>query len=145
MFSAALPPATAAAALAALGLIDSEGQSRRTQLMANVAYFVGRLRTAGFDVGSSASAIVPIILASEALAFDMARRCNQEGLYAMPVAYPAVAQGAERLRLNVTSAHLRAELDFAVEVLIRARTTIEEATRQHLRVGPCVHKRCSKE
>jgi glycine C-acetyltransferase len=88
---------------------------------------------------------VPIILGNEALAFDMARRCNLEGLYAMPVAYPAVAQGAERLRLNVTSDHLRADLDFAVEVLIRARAAVEEATGQHLRLGPCVHKRCSKE
>ena len=93
--------------------------------MSNVTYFVGRLREAGFDVGNSASAIVPVLLGSEALAFEMARRCNLEGLYAMPVACPAVPKGAERLRLNVTCDHRREDLDLAVDVLIRTRASIK--------------------
>jgi 8-amino-7-oxononanoate synthase len=117
VFSAALAPATAAAALAALELIESEGQSRRTRLMSNVDYFISRLHESRFDTGNTASAIVPILLGSEAAAFEMARRCNAEGLYVMPVAYPAVAKGAERLRLNVTCDHRREDLDFAVSVL----------------------------
>jgi 8-amino-7-oxononanoate synthase len=121
VFSASLAPASAAAALAALELIEAEGQSRRARLMANVDYFVDRLRRAGFDTGNSASAIVPVLLGSEALALEMAGRCNAQGLYAMPVTYPAVAKGAERLRLNVTCNHRRADLDFAVAVLVRAR------------------------
>lgn len=128
VFSAALSPATAAAALAALQLIESEGQSRRARLMSNVGHFVGRLREAGFNVGNTASAIVPILLGSEALAFEMARRCNLEGLYAMPVAHPAVPKGTERLRLNVTCDHRREDLDFAVAVLIRTRASIEKTT-----------------
>jgi len=117
VFSAALAPATTAAALAALELIESEGQSRRARLMSNVDYFVARLHEAGFNTGNTASAIVPILLGSETIAFEMARRCNAEGLYVTPVAYPAVAKGAARLRLNVTCDHRRDELDFAVSVL----------------------------
>jgi glycine C-acetyltransferase len=125
VFSAALPPATAAAALAALELIEGEWKLRRARLMSNVTYFVGRLREAGFDVGNSASAIVPVLLGSEALAFEMARRCNLEGLYAMPIVCPAVPKGAERLRLNVTCDHRREDLDLAVDVLIRTRASIK--------------------
>jgi len=121
VFSAALPPPIAAAALAALDLIESEGPARRARLMSSVDYFVGRLRDASFDVGNTASAIVPVLLGSESLAFDMARRCNALGLYTMPVAYPAVPKGEERLRLNVTYAHSREDLDTAVETLRMAR------------------------
>ncbi len=71
--------------------------------------------------GNSASAIVPILLGSEALAFHFATRCNLEGLYALPVVYPAVPKGAERLRMNVTCDHRRRDLNFAIEVLQRAR------------------------
>jgi glycine C-acetyltransferase len=121
VFSAALAPSTAAAALAALEVIEREGPARRAQLMSNVRYFVGRLRDAGFRVGSTASAIVPIVLGSESLAFDMARACNEQGIYAMPVTYPAVARGTERVRMNVTCDHRREELDAAVAVLLGAQ------------------------
>ena len=121
VFSAALSPATSAAALAAFEIIDREGAARRSRLMSNVRYFIGRLGEAGFDAGNSASAIVPIVLGSESLAFGMAKRCNLDGLYAMPVAYPAVPKGAERLRMNVTHDHTRKDLDFAIDVLQRAR------------------------
>jgi glycine C-acetyltransferase len=87
-----------------------------------VHYFVDRLRGAGFEVGDTASAIVPVLLGSEDLAFDLARRCNTGGIYAMPVMYPAVARGAERLRMNVTCDHRREDLDFAVTVLAAARS-----------------------
>lgn len=127
VFSAALPPATAAAALAAFEVIESEGPSRRARLMSNVHHFIRRLRETGFDVGRTASAIVPILLGSETLAFEMARRCNLEGLYAMPVAYPAVTRGAERLRMNVTCDHRRQDLDFAVRVLVGVRAALEES------------------
>jgi glycine C-acetyltransferase len=127
VFSASLAPASAAAALAALELIEEEGQLRRTRLMANVTYFVDRLRRQGFNTGNSSSAIVPVLMGSEALALEMAGRCNAQGLFAMPVTYPAVAKGEERLRLNVTCNHQSADLDFAVAVLIRARNAIDVA------------------
>jgi glycine C-acetyltransferase len=133
VFSAALPPATVAAALAAFELIDREGVARCSRLMSNVHYFIRHLRRAGFDVGSSASAIVPILLGSEALAFHFATRCNLEDLYVMPVVYPAVPKGAERLRMNVTCDHQRRDLDFAIEVLQRVRAEEVSCVAQ---IGP---------
>jgi glycine C-acetyltransferase len=127
VFSAALSPVSAAAALAAFEIIEREGEERRKRLMSNIRYFTCRLREEGFDIGDSKTAIVPILLKNEELAFEMARRCNLAGVYAMPVAYPAVAVGTERLRMNVTSTHRRADLDFAVQVLVRARAAVDKA------------------
>ncbi len=127
IFSAAHSPVSAAAAQAALEVIYSEGEVRHKQLMSNVGYFIRCLREEGFDVGNSETAIVPILLRSESLAFEMAKQCNMEGIYVMPVAYPAVPKGAERLRMNVTCDHQREDLDYAVYALVRARTAAKEA------------------
>ena len=125
IFSAALSPVSAAAARAALEIIESEGEVRRRQLMSNVRYFIRRLREEGFDVGNSETAIVPVLLRSEPLAFEMARQCHLEGIYVMPVVYPAVPKCAERLRMNVTCDHERDDLDYAIRALVRARATVE--------------------
>ena len=128
VFSAALAPTAAAAAQAALDVIEEEGETRQGRLMSNVRHFVGRLRDAGFRIGDTASAIIPVLLGSEDLAFDMAARCNAEGLYAMPVIHPAVARGTERLRMNVTCDHRLEDLDYGVTVLCRARAAIRSVT-----------------
>jgi glycine C-acetyltransferase len=120
VFSAALPPMTAAAALAAFELIDRDGVALRSQLVSGVRHLIQQLEEAGFKVGDSSSAIVPILLNSEDAAVELARRCNQYGLYAMPVLSPAVPRGTERLRLSVTCAHRRKDLDMAVSILRRA-------------------------
>jgi len=91
--------------------------ARRQRLMSNVQYFKRCLGEAGFRVGDTASAIVPIPLGSETFALDVARRCNLEGLYAIPVLSPAVPRGAERLRMNIACEHQPQDLEFAVSVL----------------------------
>jgi len=132
IFSAALSPVSAAAAQAALEVIESEGKVRRRRLMSNVGYFILRLREEGFDVGNSETAIVPVLLRSESLALEMAGQCNVEGIYVMPVVYPAVPKGTERLRMNVTCDHEREDLDYAVHALVRARAVVEEAAKARL-------------
>jgi 8-amino-7-oxononanoate synthase len=76
-------------------------------------------------VGNSETAIVPILLRSESLAFEMANQCNIEGVYVMPVVYPAVHKGEERLRMNVTCDHKHEDLDYAVQALVRARAALD--------------------
>ena len=124
IFSAALSPAATAAAIAGIEVIEKEGAQRHRQLCSNIHYFTHRLCEEGFDIGYSETAIIPILLHDEAIAFEMARQCNQEGVYAMPVAYPAVAKGTERLRMNVTVAHRREDLEYAIQALVRARDAI---------------------
>ncbi len=126
IFSAPLSPVTAAVAQAAFKLLEIEGATRCKQLMSNVRYFVRRLHEEGFDTGDTGAAIVPVLLGRETLAFAMAGQCNVEGIYVMPVIYPAVPKGTERLRMNVTCDHRREELDYAVSALVRARTAVEE-------------------
>jgi len=135
VFSAALPPATAAAALAAFEVIDLEGPARRALLMANVHHFVRRLREVGFVVGGGASAIVPVLLGDEGLTVEMARLCNVAGVYTMPVIHPAVAKGEERLRMNVTCDHRLEDLDFAVQVLVDARARLAGSAGDYRRLG----------
>lgn len=129
IFSAALSPATAAAARVAFDIIEREGAARRAQLMRNVHYFIRRLREEGFDVGNSESAVVPVLVGSEALAFELAKQCNHEGVYAMPAIYPAVPKGTERLRMNLTFNHQNEHLEYAIQALLRARRVVEGGTQ----------------
>lgn len=124
IFSAAISPATSAAACAAFKLIEQEGKTRRSQLMSNVNYFIRRLKEENFNVGNSQTAIVPIMMGDEKTALDMALKCNQEGIYVMPVLFPAVPKGTERLRMNVTFKHGYDELDYAINALLQARNQV---------------------
>ena len=128
VFSAALAPPSSAAALAAFDVLVAEGAERRRRLMANVNEFIASLRSAGFDVGDSVSAIVPILLGSETLAFEMAKYCHRHNVFVMPVAYPAVAAGTERLRLNVTADHRPGDLEYALQTLVKARRAVRSET-----------------
>jgi 8-amino-7-oxononanoate synthase len=125
IFSAAISPVSAAAALAAFEVIEQEGAVRRARLFANVSYFLARLREEGFNIGSTETAIIPVLLGNEATAFEMARYCHNQGVYVMPVGYPAVPKGAERLRMNVTCDHRQSDLDHALDVLLQARKHVE--------------------
>lgn len=124
IFSAAISPATSAAACTAFKLIEQEGKMRRSQLMSNVNYFIRRLKEENFSVSNSQTAIVPIMMGDEKTALDMALKCNQEGIYVMPVLFPAVPKGTERLRMNVTFKHKFEELDYAINALLRARNKV---------------------
>ena len=130
IFSAALSPVTAAAALAALEVLEDEGGERCGRLRTNTRYFTRRLVEAGFDIGNTQTAIVPILLGGESLAFEMARLSNEEGLYVLPVTYPAVPRGEARLRTSVTSEHCQEDLDRAVRTLSRARVAAREAVNE---------------
>ncbi|CAG9185975.1 aminotransferase class I/II-fold pyridoxal phosphate-dependent enzyme [Cupriavidus pampae] len=125
IFSAPVSPATSAAVKAGLSVIEREGRMRRARLMTNVSYFIHRLRDEGFEVGNTQSAIIPILMRDEKLAFEVARLCNLRGVYAMPAVYPAVPKGTERLRMNVTYDHTRSDLDFAIAALLHARAAVQ--------------------
>jgi 7-keto-8-aminopelargonate synthetase-like enzyme len=132
VFSAALSPVSAAAAHAALEVLELEGEERSCRLRRNASYFPRRLVEAGFDIGKTRTAIVPILLGSESLAFEMARLANDDGLYVLPVTYPAVPRGSARLRMSVNSGHSEDELERAVRTLERAATVIRESASRGL-------------
>jgi len=119
IFSGAVPPAPTAAALAALEVLASEPELV-ARLQANRQYYAEGLRRLGFDTGVSETAIVPIMTRSEGLTLEMTRLCRADGVFVVPVAFPAVPLNAPRLRTCVSALHTRADLDFALQVLARA-------------------------
>ncbi len=104
IFSAALTPANAAAALAALRILRAD-----PSLMASVRENTRRLRDGviarGLDAGASDSPVVPLILGDEWRAYTWSRGMLEQGVFVSAVVYPAVAPGMARLRLCATAAH----------------------------------------
>lgn len=114
IFSASLPPASAAAALAALKLVASEPHHQRN-LWANTRYFHEALDAMGFDTGSSQSPIVPIRIGDDALTLDMWKRLFEAGVFTSPILSPAVPPGMAMLRTSCMSTHTRRHLDSALD------------------------------
>jgi glycine C-acetyltransferase len=116
IYSGALPPPAAAAALAAFDLIESE-PDRVRQLHENMNYFAGKLREIGFSFLNSQSAIFPIMCGDLWKALQLAHYCQKQGVFIQALGHPVVPQGLERLRAVVTASHRKEDLDFCVSVL----------------------------
>ena len=122
IYSGALPPPAAAAALAAIEIIEQEPERVRS-LHNNTRYFADRLQSAGFSFLKSQTAIFPIICGDDWLALRLASSCQRRGVYVQAILYPAVPKNMARLRAAVTATHTREDLDFCVSVL---RAGVEE-------------------
>ena len=119
VFSAALPPAQTAAAQASFEVMEEEPE-RVEKLRRNVELFLGGLKARGFDTLNSETPIVPIICGEDERAFQMAKLCQEEGIFVLPVVSPAVPAGLARLRANVTAAHSEEDIAHALDVFERA-------------------------
>jgi 8-amino-7-oxononanoate synthase len=104
MFSAALPPASAAAALAALDLIVAEPERRRRLFRLGEALHNG-LRVLGYDTGPSTTPIVPVAFPGVAAAGRFWAALMAEGVFTNLVGAPAISSGDGMLRLTLTAAH----------------------------------------
>jgi 7-keto-8-aminopelargonate synthetase-like enzyme len=85
-----------------------------------VTHFIKGLQDAGFDTGLTCTPIVPIMVGSEGRALAMTQFCQEHGVFVLPVLPPAVPEGAARLRANVTAEHTFEDIEFALDVFIRA-------------------------
>ncbi len=119
IFSAALPPAQAAAAKAAFEVILEEPW-RIQKLRANANQFIRGLRERGFDTMLTETAIVPILCGSDEAAFAMTRAAQRKGIFVLPVVSPAVPPGLARLRATVTAAHEAHEIESAMDIIEKA-------------------------
>jgi glycine C-acetyltransferase len=116
IFSAALPPAQAAAANEAFKVILDEPW-RITRLNQNTSQFIGGLKGMGFDTMLTETAIVPVLCGEDDVAFAMTREAQHNDVFVLPVASPAVPQGLARLRATVTAAHEPSEIERAMDVI----------------------------
>ncbi len=119
LFSNALPPTVAGSALAAVEYLDTHPE-RVKRLHENTAYFRQRITEAGFKPLAGETPIVPVILGETALAIKMSERLLEEKVFVTGFGYPVVPQGQARIRCQISAAHSRDDLDFAVEAMIRA-------------------------
>ncbi len=119
IFSAALPPAQAAAANEAFKVIIDEPW-RVKALCRNAEHFISKLQSAGFNTMLSKTAIVPVLCNNDEMAYQMTREAQTHDVFVLPVVSPAVPEGLARLRATVTAVHTSAEIDQAVDVLSKA-------------------------
>ena len=113
LFATAPPPATAAATIAALEVVQSE-PDRRTRLWENRDYLATGLARLGFRLGQSQSPILPVLIGEPTVALALAEQLFERGVYAPAIRPPTVPRGGSRLRVTVTSEHTRAQLDHAL-------------------------------
>jgi len=118
IFSAAPPPASVAAVLKAVEIIEREPE-RRARLWENTAFAGQALRSLGFDTGSSQSPVIPVLVGEDRAAFVMAVRLQQEGVFVNPVITPAVPPGRAMLRTSYMATHTREHLERAMDAFAR--------------------------
>jgi 8-amino-7-oxononanoate synthase len=116
IYSAAIPPASAAASIAALQVIRDEPERVRA-LQEKFAYFRGKLAAAGFELLASRAAIAPVVCGSDELATRLMMHCVEHGIFVQAILPPVVPVGLARLRATVTANHTIEEIDHGVEVL----------------------------
>lgn len=111
IFSTAPVPAAAAAATAAIRLVQSsEGAARRQQLWLNVDALKNQLIHAGQKLPPIQSPILPLIVGAESRAVELATSLREQGIFVPAIRYPTVARGQARLRLTITADHTVADI-----------------------------------
>ncbi len=137
IFTAGLPPASVAAALAALDVMKDEAGELRAKVWANARYWREGLDALGYCTMGSTTPIVPAMIGSESLAFRIARELLELGVFAIPVPFPVVPIGQSLIRTSVMPTHTRAHLDHALDAFaqVRKRYPIPEFDPENLPVA----------
>jgi glycine C-acetyltransferase len=118
LFSNTLAPVIAAVSLEVLRLVEA-GDDLRRRLRENAAHFRAGMTRAGFELLPGEHPIIPVMLHDAAVAQEFARRLLDEGVYVIGFFYPVVPRGSARIRTQMSAAHSREDLDFAVAAFTR--------------------------
>ena len=114
LFSSALTvPDTAAALKAVEILMESDELVRR--LWDNAKYFKEQMQSLGFDTGHSQTPITPIMLGESKVAQEFSAKLFEKGVFATPIFYPTVPKGKARIRVMISAAHTKEDLDFGLK------------------------------
>lgn len=115
LFSSAMTVPDVAACLAAVDIL--EGSTELVdKLWENTRYFKTEVRGLGFDTGLSTTPITPIMLGEAPLAQQFSRELFEAGLFAMSIGFPTVPKGKARIRVMISAAHARQDLDKGLEI-----------------------------
>jgi glycine C-acetyltransferase len=117
MFSASLPVPILTAASTILSMLEQEGEALVQELHEKAAYMRKGLTDIGFDLAKSNTHIMPVMCRDERKALFMHIGLLESGVLMVPITYPGVKKGEERLRVNVTRGHTYEDMDKALEYL----------------------------
>lgn len=134
IFTTAPPPAVAAAAIAALDVLETEGPTLLARLWENVRHWREGLRGLGVETLDSETQILPILTGDNRTTMEISEHLLKRGVYAQGIRPPTVPAGLGRLRTTVMATHTRADLDLALEALAEVRVPLVEA-RDRYRSG----------
>jgi len=118
LFSSAMTVPDVAACLAALDILESSTELV-DKLWDNAKYFKAEMRLMGFDTGLSTTPITPIMLGEAPLAQQFSRELFENGLFAMSIGFPTVPKGKARIRVMISAAHAREDLDKGLEIFAK--------------------------
>lgn len=115
LFSNSLPPMIAAAAFYVLQNYDEKFINLKKQLSNNTSYFRLQMEKLGFKLGGDGKhPITPVMLGEEKLATEMAAKLFKEGIYVRGFTYPVVPKGKARIRVQISAAHTKEQMDKAI-------------------------------
>ena len=120
LFSNTLAPVIAAASITTLDLI-TRSTALRDKLEASTTYFRAGLTKAGLTLRPGTHPIVPVMLGDAALSQKFAAKMLEKGVYVIGFFYPVVPQGTARIRTQVSAAHSREDLDFAIKAFAEVK------------------------
>ncbi|MFB0566104.1 MAG: aminotransferase class I/II-fold pyridoxal phosphate-dependent enzyme [Candidatus Aminicenantaceae bacterium] len=124
VFSCAMAPHTAAGILKILEIFEKD-KSARERLWENTRYMHAKLKEAGLDIANTKSQVIPVMAGTDLRLREISKRIQQRGLYTGVVTYPAVSKNKTRLRLSVSSAHTREQMDKCVSILKEVYKSME--------------------
>ncbi len=114
LFSSAMTVPDVAACLAAVDLLE-ESTELVDCLWNNARYFKAEMKTMGFDTGQSVTPITPVMLGEAPLAQQFSRELFENGVFGMSIGFPTVPRGKARIRVMISAAHQKADLDQGLE------------------------------
>jgi glycine C-acetyltransferase len=120
LFSNSVAPAVVGSAMAAIDLL-SRSTELCDRLRENAHFFRVEMTKLGFNIVPGEHPIVPIMLGDAVFAGRMAERLLELGVYAIGFSYPVVPQGKARIRVQVSAAHTREDLEFAIKAFAQVR------------------------
>lgn len=124
LFSNTLAPATVGATLKVLELL-TKSTELPAKTMENANYFRSKMEAAGFDLVQGTTAIVPVMIYDAPLAVKFADELLKEGIYVIGFVYPVVPKGRARIRVQLSAAHTREQIDLAVDAFVKVGKGLE--------------------
>ena len=118
LFSNSLAPAIVGAAIKVIDLLESSTHLR-DQLYDNTRYFRSKMKEAGFDIKEGEHPIVPVMLYDAKLSQIMADKLLDEGVYVIGFFFPVVPKEQARIRVQISAAHTREDLDVAINAFVK--------------------------